>query len=162
MGKKISQSSVKISRKEKQLHSLIQVLRPKVYITDSLSFKSLVQQLTGNLTSSSPHHHPIKLDDHDHRVVVENVSITDHTKEESSMELASSFASPDDSSHQIALEDHSTVNPPDHDHDRVDMLAYQDLESWLLEMEPFPFFHDYAQMFEQEVSIYDYELSGLI
>lgn len=80
------------------------------------------------------------------------------------MELPSSFASPDDSSHQIAFEDHSTLNPPpDHlDHDQVDMMAYQDLESWLLEMEPFPFYHDYAHMFEQEVSIYDYELSGLI
>lgn len=47
------------------------------------------------------------------------------------MELPSSFASPDDSSHQIAFEDHSTLNPPpDHlDHDQVDMMAYQDLES---------------------------------
>jgi len=165
MGKKISQSPVKICRNhEKQLHSLIQVLRPKVYITDTSSFKRLVQQLTGNIScssnaSSSPP--PTKPDHH----VVENVSIIDHTKE-SSMEAAS-FASLDhDSSelcHQITtLEDSTTVNPADdHDH-QVDMLAYGDLESWLLEIDqPFPFYHDYAQI-EKEVSIYDYELSGLI
>ncbi|KAF9682832.1 hypothetical protein SADUNF_Sadunf05G0149200 [Salix dunnii] len=49
MGKKVSQASMKISKKEKnQLSSLIKVLRPKVYITDRSSFKRLVQELTGN------------------------------------------------------------------------------------------------------------------
>lgn len=80
------------------------------------------------------------------------------------MELASSAPLDHDDScallshHQITLED-PTVNPDD---DHVDILAYRDLESWLLEMDqPFPFYHDYAPI-QQEVSIYDYELSGLI
>ncbi|KAJ0112906.1 hypothetical protein Patl1_01434 [Pistacia atlantica] len=44
MGKKISKNP----HEKKQLNSLIKVLRPKVYITDSSSFKNLVQELTGN------------------------------------------------------------------------------------------------------------------
>ena len=47
MGKKVNQLASKTSKNEKQLHSLIKVLRPKVYITDSSSFKQLVQELTG-------------------------------------------------------------------------------------------------------------------
>ena len=33
---------------EKQINSLLKAIRPKVYITDSSSFKRLVQELTGN------------------------------------------------------------------------------------------------------------------
>lgn len=64
MGKKTSQSSEKISKKrvsstttdnKKTLNSLIRVLRPKVYITDSSTFKTLVQELTGNgIISTTP------------------------------------------------------------------------------------------------------------
>lgn len=50
----------KIKKKKKELRlqpapvdSLIRVLRPKVYITDSAAFKSLVQQLTGNGTAAT-------------------------------------------------------------------------------------------------------------
>ncbi|CAA2967688.1 Hypothetical predicted protein [Olea europaea subsp. europaea] len=52
MGKKPSQSSMKISKNDKKqqhpLNSLIKNLRPKVYIIDSSNFKNLVQELTGN------------------------------------------------------------------------------------------------------------------
>ncbi|GLT28290.1 hypothetical protein SLA2020_032320 [Shorea laevis] len=52
MGKKISQAPAKISKsnieKKQRVNSLIKVLRPKVYITDSSSFKKLVQELSGN------------------------------------------------------------------------------------------------------------------
>ncbi|KAI5662095.1 hypothetical protein M9H77_21418 [Catharanthus roseus] len=67
MGKKLSQAaSTKISKPttstdhKKKLNNLIQVLRPKVYITDSSNFKNLVQQLTGNPSSSliSPNNPP--------------------------------------------------------------------------------------------------------
>ncbi|XVF31770.1 hypothetical protein REPUB_Repub17cG0020900 [Reevesia pubescens] len=82
MGKKILSQvqAVKISKTsdKKQLNSLIKVLRPKVYITDSSSFKTLVQHLTGNgatvsqsLPSSSPQMVEkvltvIDVEDHDH------------------------------------------------------------------------------------------------
>ncbi|CAI9784345.1 unnamed protein product [Fraxinus pennsylvanica] len=52
MGKKSSQSSMKISKNDKKqqhpLNGLIKNLRPKVYIIDSSNFKNLVQELTGN------------------------------------------------------------------------------------------------------------------
>lgn len=56
------QESAKTSKKEivenkklQKLNSLIKVLRPKVYITDTSGFKRLVQELTGNTdTCPSP------------------------------------------------------------------------------------------------------------
>ncbi|KAL3754852.1 hypothetical protein ACJRO7_002016 [Eucalyptus globulus] len=53
----LSQASLKISKHQKkhqrrqqqqQFNSLIKVLKPKVYITDTFGFKKLVQELTGN------------------------------------------------------------------------------------------------------------------
>jgi|UniRef100_A0A2N9IBW4 hypothetical protein len=176
MGKKVSQASLKISKNEKQLHSLINVLRPKVYITDTSSFKRLVQELTGNGTNSITSTPPtMKQPD----VVVENVPIIDikddqGDTDQSSMEA--SFASLEYSSelcHQVLLSeelnqvwnpiylDDATFEDSTVNHE-VGLLDYHDLESWLLEMEPLiPFYNDHAH-FEQEVTIYDYELSGLI
>ncbi|KAF5732500.1 hypothetical protein HS088_TW17G00027 [Tripterygium wilfordii] len=59
MGRKVNQKSFRISKnsaQKKQFNSLIKVLKPKVYIIDSSSFKRLVQELTGNggNTTSSP------------------------------------------------------------------------------------------------------------
>ncbi|KAF5731335.1 hypothetical protein HS088_TW18G00012 [Tripterygium wilfordii] len=59
MGKKVNQKSFRISKnsnQKQQFNSLIKVLKPKVYITDSSSFKGLVQELTGDggSTTSSP------------------------------------------------------------------------------------------------------------
>ncbi|KAH8509179.1 hypothetical protein H0E87_011083 [Populus deltoides] len=85
MGKKVSQASMKISKNEKnQLGSLIKVLRPKVYITDSSSFKRLVQELTGNgktIPSPPPPSKP--------QTVLENVAVVNveaHGEPVSSME----------------------------------------------------------------------------
>ncbi|KAG8386705.1 hypothetical protein BUALT_Bualt03G0176800 [Buddleja alternifolia] len=47
MGKKSSQKTSKHEKKQ-QINCLIKILRPKVYITHSSNFKTLVQQLTGN------------------------------------------------------------------------------------------------------------------
>lgn len=70
---KISKNHQAAEIKKPQLSSLIKVLKPKVYITHSSNFKTLVQQLTGNGSPvSSPttpptpithnlehhHHHP--------------------------------------------------------------------------------------------------------
>ncbi|WCJ44532.1 hypothetical protein M5689_025194 [Euphorbia peplus] len=57
MGKKPSITKTSSSRicknEKKQFNSLIEVLRPKVYITNVSNFKTLVQELTGNNTSLS-------------------------------------------------------------------------------------------------------------
>ncbi|KAG6416804.1 hypothetical protein SASPL_124244 [Salvia splendens] len=54
MGKKSSQAAMKApNNKKQQSNSLMKILRPKVFITDSSNFKTLVQQLTGNATSNS-------------------------------------------------------------------------------------------------------------
>lgn len=76
MGKKPThKSSRKIEKKqspqqEEGLNTLIKVLKPRVYITDSSTFKSLVQELTGNgnITNGTPSFPPpplpvIDLDD---------------------------------------------------------------------------------------------------
>ncbi|KAK4364020.1 hypothetical protein RND71_015378 [Anisodus tanguticus] len=64
----VSQLSQKITKNsnipcnKKQLNNLIKLLRPKVYITSSSNFKTLVQQLTGNesIKSVKESEHPIQ------------------------------------------------------------------------------------------------------
>ncbi|KAJ7965069.1 VQ motif containing protein [Quillaja saponaria] len=173
MGKKVSPESVKISKNEKhQFNSLINILKPKVYITDSSSFKRLVQELTGNnSTTASPTPVPFS-----EKEVVEIVSVEEVEDQRENIETNSVEVSTDDSSklcynefmneglnqvwHQMCvddttLEDSITNNPVDH------LFTYQELESLLLDVEPYPFYNSCAYM-GQEVSIYDYELAGLI
>lgn len=194
MGKKARQASLKVSKNERQLQSLIKVLRPKVYITDSSSFKRLVQELTGNGSSITS---PPTIEPDVQLANVPVIDIKDQKDPESSIEA--SFASLEYSSelcHQVSLsEELNQVSNPIYLYDStfedsavnydstfqdsavnydssfqdstvnygVDLLAYNDLDSWLLDMEPFPFYNDHAQI-DQEVSIYDYDyaFSGLL
>ncbi|XWS30923.1 hypothetical protein CRYUN_Cryun23aG0032900 [Craigia yunnanensis] len=188
MGKKLmSQVQVKISKtsttEKKQLNSLIKVLRPKVYITDSSSFKSLVQDLTGNngsrrvsqlLPSPSSSSFP-----HIVEKVVPVIDVEDdHGNPESSMESSfdASLESFQVCSNHLALsteEINQAYDPLPFDdtnsseyifmNQQDDSLVYGDLQSLLLDNidEQYPFFNVYSQI-QQEVSIYDYELSGLI
>ncbi|MBA0715514.1 hypothetical protein Golax_014406, partial [Gossypium laxum] len=92
MGKKIiSQVKGKISKtscsdKKPLMNRMIKLLRPKVYIIDSSSFKSLVQELTGNPTVSSPS----SSSSSEKMVPVIEVE-DDHGNPESSMEYSASF-----------------------------------------------------------------------
>lgn len=168
MGRKISQASPKISKDDPQKHqfkSLIKVLRPKVYITDSSSFKKLVQELTGNgsPTTLSPPPPPLEPN-----IMVQNcpfVGTESHRDPETSSDDVS--VSPDANSpewcydalmneefnqvcNELSLDDlafQESVANIDH------LLAYQNFESLLF---------DYEQMEQPDVSIYDYELSGLL
>ncbi|KAL5791703.1 hypothetical protein ACOSP7_000297 [Xanthoceras sorbifolium] len=236
MGKKISPASLmKISKihrhhhhhheKKKHLNadnSLIKVVRPKVYITDSSSFKSLVQQLTGlnggnttaidisSSSSSSPpqtqldHHDRISIvdiDQDDHHGHHHHLRDHDHPDESNSMEATSSdyaYASVDSLKHIIScnlpvsfteelnqlaydqtyqLLDHETVSEfllmnqqqqqqqQQQKQQEKDFWDNQDMDSWLLNIEACPnisYNGCYSQNIQQEVSIYDYELSGLI
>ncbi|PPR86156.1 hypothetical protein GOBAR_AA34534 [Gossypium barbadense] len=53
MGKKVIHQLTS-KNVDRQLHSVIKGLKPKVYITDSSSFKHLVQELTGYRTQTVP------------------------------------------------------------------------------------------------------------
>ncbi|KAG6658130.1 hypothetical protein CIPAW_04G138900 [Carya illinoinensis] len=162
MSRKVRQeASLKISKNEKQVHSLIKVLRPKLYIIDSSNFKRLVQELTGNISPyTSP---PTKPDLVQNNVVqftdTKDLEEHDKYKMEASFEpldLCGLYAQAalDDEFNQIYNQVNLNYSTLEH--------STGDLESWLSEMEPYPpMYNDYAE-FEQEVSIYDYELSGLI
>ncbi|KAF5949164.1 hypothetical protein HYC85_015121 [Camellia sinensis] len=182
MGKKslLVSSSKKISSSKddkKQLSSLLKVLRPKVYITDSSSFKNLVQHLTGNGNGNDPiplptssssssiqppllplHHHHHH--DQDHHQIFQGSSSTslDLSSVDDSPQLNMPFESSPEASMPAPL---------------VDFSQFRDVESWLLEIDQFPNYnyydHGYAAdlpSVNQEVCVYDYEynydLSGLI
>ncbi|XVF71209.1 hypothetical protein PTKIN_Ptkin12aG0017700 [Pterospermum kingtungense] len=192
MGKKVlSQVQAKISKKnngeKKQINSLIKVLRPKVYITDSSSFKSLVQDLTGN--GSNPRASQLLPQIVDRVVDVENDA--GEPSMESSFDDASleSFQGCNNlglsSTDEEIYYDQACYDPlPNLDETNSseyvfmnqlleeDLLVYGDLQSWLLDdidhhhhQQQYPSFNVYSQTHhhhQQEVSIYDYELSGLI
>jgi hypothetical protein len=186
MGKKVSQTSVKISKKEKkEFNSLIRLLRPKVYITDCSTFKTLVQDLTGNgssnisiTTSSSSHpqqqHKVPVVDVEEYQVEPErrtSVEVSTDTSFDSSefcnQEVFMNDQELNQLCYQMYSDDTTTTNilegsSPSTADQLVDMSPFQDLESWLLGSEPFdPFNNGYGQ-FDQDFSIYDYELSGLL
>lgn len=180
MGKKVSQStSVKTSKnhEKKDFNSWIKVLKPKVYITDSSSFKRLVQELTGNgsgttysTITSPPPTKPRELE----KVPVIEIDEDQEIEPQSSVE-ASIDATADSFEYfcnqvfvdqefnqvcnEISLEDINLGNSAANQN--VDLLAYWDLESWLLDSDSYGFHNGFGQI-EQDVSVYDYELSGLI
>lgn len=195
MVKKVNRASLKISKNDsnKQVNSLIQVLRPKVYITDCSNFKRLVQELTGNDSSIVPsppsptaQHQQLQLDDHLENIYVPVINVEDdHGEPQSSMEAAiSSDASLDSSDdelfsniclteglftdlaenqHMHSLNHNTTNFDASYTMEQwADWLACLDVESWLLDIDqPYPKFDGFAQNI-QEVSVYDYELSGLL
>ncbi|KAF2304291.1 hypothetical protein GH714_029476 [Hevea brasiliensis] len=158
MGKKLSEASPRISKNEKkQLNSWIKVLRPKVYITDSSSFKRLVQELTGNGTTT-----PTiisKPQTVDKKLTITSSSIEDHGDPESSLETSTldSFEFPNqvisfpEGLSQSYIEDNTS--------DDLWMNQQGDLESLLLDIDPNPFYGCLSQIYQEEVSIYDYEIS---
>ncbi|KAI4325178.1 hypothetical protein MLD38_030597 [Melastoma candidum] len=151
-------------------NSFLSVLRPKVYIIDSSSFKQLVQELTGkespsmmlsplpspssSLSSSSPHPLPsiIALED---KGLAEDILTS---SEDNSAGQISPRMSPDTNS-----------MPPPCDMDYVPFSAstnykgfdfsYEDIESWLLEMDPVTSGSTSHGMEPVDVSIYDYDFS---
>ncbi|XVF31771.1 hypothetical protein REPUB_Repub17cG0021000 [Reevesia pubescens] len=172
MGKKVSQgASTKTSKNEKQLHSLIKVLRPKVYITDSSSFKQLVQELTGYRTQITA-----KPEEALEKVVPAVIEIVDQGEipaATTTLSMDSSFCLFKSCHQAFQLEEMNQLTglmqTADHDismydhvplstNQQTDWSAYQNLESWLLDGEP------YCTQHEQEVSHFDYDelLSGLI
>lgn len=180
MGKKATQASSKSSNKnheKKQLSSLIKILKPKVYITDASSFKTLVQQLTGNertcrrsSSSSSPINPTVPEqvqvpsvnvcmgdEDDDHGIFLEIKSISNEVNSfdpsiDSSLEFCDNQVIniiPEElqqftyeqlmgleDQHREAEDYNYMLNMNQKDVDFYS-LVYQDVESWLLEVEPY-------------------------
>ncbi|OMO85535.1 VQ motif-containing protein [Corchorus olitorius] len=216
MGKKVitHPASAKPSNKnhhEKQLHSLIKVLKPKVYITNSSSFKKLVQELTGfqTTTQTSCDHNPkpeqvreskipvIELDDQlegDDQIMpaaaAAAATILSTDSSFSSLELCDNYMFDDQAFHQLEEinqipttdemmsrfeDDHHVYYPLSTNYQQRNWLEYQNLESWLLDTadQPFPYNYCYnnngfsstqnnVEQQDHQLSVFDYELSGLI
>ncbi|KAK0590763.1 hypothetical protein LWI29_031367 [Acer saccharum] len=159
MGKKKSPESVmKITKnhhkqhhhhEKKQFNSMINVLRPKVYITDSSTFKSLVQQLTGlnaaaaidhddrisSSSSSSPLPSPeTQLLDHDHdhhKVSIIDIDHPDdHYTDESNSCIeattSSDYASVDSFHHEHITSSCNMQQPVSYTEEVKQLSAYND------------------------------------
>ncbi|KAB2004055.1 hypothetical protein ES319_D11G171500v1 [Gossypium barbadense] len=172
MGKKIiSQVKGKISKtscsdKKPLMNSMIKVLRPKVYIIDSSSFKSLVQELTGNPTVSSPSSSSSSSEKMVPVIEVED----DHGNPESSMEYLASLDASVESFRAcngltLPLDDSNISSEYMLMNQRESSLVYGDLQAFLeldADEQCFGGLDNVYSEIGQEVSIYDYELSGLI
>ncbi|KAL4349599.1 hypothetical protein AHAS_Ahas10G0058100 [Arachis hypogaea] len=164
----------KINQKQQQnnFSSLIKVLKPKVYITDSSSFKKLVQELTGNnnetasttiTTSLPPPLEPLHMVD-------ENLNLnflSTSSKEGASMnsfEMMSSLMNNEEFKYdcdEICLQDTVFEDSAIADNQSLEnMFTYhcQNLESLLFDDTDPNQFHDcYAQIEQQlDATIYDY------
>ncbi|KAH1081789.1 hypothetical protein J1N35_021550 [Gossypium stocksii] len=177
MGKKIiSKVKAKISKascsdKKLLMNSMIKVLRPKVYIIDSSSFKSLVQELTGNPTVSSPSSSSSSSPQISEKMVpVIGVEDDHHGNPESSMEYSASFDAsvesfPACNGLTMPLDDTNISSEYMLMNQRESSLVYGDLQAFLeldADEQCFGGLDNVYSEIGQEVSIYDYELSGLI
>lgn len=173
------------SKEEKQRFSnSIRALRPRVYITDTSKFKTLVQELTGNgkgsssCISSPPEGSSpqdiqeapfIGIEDQEHddrESSLETISVEGYVH--NSFDLCKVFQT---DHHQEVSQVHS-YNQQAYmadisafgDHlslpmdQQEDFLAYHDLESWLLSTEEpcSSSYNGYYAQTQQQVNIYDY------
>ncbi|KAL4363471.1 hypothetical protein GQ457_04G024210 [Hibiscus cannabinus] len=151
---KIPKTSCTQNQNKPYLNSLVKVLRPKVYIIDSPSFKTLVQELTGNATVSSPSTSSLPRISEDSVPVIEVGH--DPGNPESSTE--SSFdASVDDTN---SSEDGFMNDQGENASVFGDLQAFLQLDH--VDEQCFGSFNNVYSEIQQEVSIYDYELSGLV
>lgn len=135
----LSSARTPVSKHEKKpAYSLMNVLRPKVYITDISSFKRLVQELTGNNGATSLDHQDIQ-----------NDSSWDGSKQ------GEPFTA-DMYNDMVIIEGRVSETQT------MDDLMLRDLESWLLEdVEMAPYCStSYAGQLEGGVSLFDCELAG--
>lgn len=169
---------MKISKHEKkqQLNSLIKILRPKVYITDTSNFKNLVQELTGNGKYSPVDSSPpppstsvslspptwevpfAETEDHHHH----NLAY----QENSSLDLSfdsSCFNTPLEVSPDLNLTG-SLNRELENSLASQKMDFYRDLESMLMEMDSGLCDYDacYGMFQQDQVCVYDYDLSTFI
>ncbi|KAL7087149.1 hypothetical protein ACP275_13G048600 [Erythranthe tilingii] len=185
MGKKSIKPSMKsIPNKQQQIHNLIKILRPKVYITESSNFKKLVQELTGNnvinyspVVSSPPSSVSITASPStvDHIQDQENYGLLDLSFDSPCFGAAlEGEGSPDDHHLRVPAVDNSfncVVENSILDSEKIDDFSlqyYMDLESLLIgTVDSVNSYncdtYNYGMnIHQQEVCVYDYGLSGLI
>ncbi|KAF5731336.1 hypothetical protein HS088_TW18G00013 [Tripterygium wilfordii] len=164
MVKRASEASLEISKNEKkQFNSLIKVMKPKVYITDSFNFKRLVQELTSNgstISSAPPQTKPSQ-------IVETSITVIDIADPQSSCstedESVDESFDPFDACYHVVLNEEINVANKTCDLSSTMQLENLsndwDLESWLLATEPNSFHTSYASFSqdEQEVCLYAYE-----
>ncbi|EEF46111.1 conserved hypothetical protein [Ricinus communis] len=165
MGKKLGQlasSEVSNNNDKKQFNNWIKVLRPKVYITDTSSFKKLVQELTGNGTAVS------KLQTVEKSTVPSSISEDHKDQPESSLETSLDSSS-ESNQNQVSFPEEElndlsynrliylddTTSPDDllwnMNQERDYKLAWEDLESSLLpDIDRYPFCRsNYSQILQE-------------
>ncbi|CAI9757177.1 unnamed protein product [Fraxinus pennsylvanica] len=182
MGKKSSQSSMKISKNDKKrqhiINNFIKNLRPKVYIIDSSNFKNLVQELTGNgngngngnspimVSSPPPPHASTSPPVEEVRAIID---IEDHAYQENSLDISfdssTCFSTPSESP-DLQYRVPEPMNYLLENSQNIDFPSqYGAIESLLFEMDQISNYTTddpcYA-MIQQEVHIFDYDFSGLI
>ncbi|KAB2020759.1 hypothetical protein ES319_D07G090900v1 [Gossypium barbadense] len=162
--KKVTQpatASLKTSKNEKQLHRLVKVLRPKVYITDSSSFKQLVQELTGYQTRTT------NIPEEVEKVPnMENIEIAS-TAMDSPFCMFDSFEqafqpeviNQESALTEVADPDISMFNhvPLSTSQLQTNWIDYQNLESWLFDANDHkPSWHTGCSLIEPEAGLFDY------
>lgn len=151
---------------QKQINSLLKTIRPKViYITDSSSFKRLVQKLAGNgrRAISSP---PPNQELHDHAPVtsieengaVEICSLGRESYDEMQVSVyAEDFDIPVLSPHSAftALQTAWMTQL------QAEEFQYPEVSSWPVEGDPFQFYDGYSLQAAEEMLCAQYDLSEL-
>lgn len=177
--KQSTQSSRKISNNKsdkKCFNSLIKVLKPKVYITDSSNFKTLVQELTGNNNNNNHNDRrnpiplfsppPIPIQEPVLEIPIfeleENESSSSVDSSEASMPLMAAADSPQQEEVYVS----ETFNVLENIQKIEHIPNYCDIESWLLQIDDSSCSYSSPDViipptFQQEVSFF-YDLSGLI
>ena len=181
---KISKSKPKLEdNSKKQLNKLIKVLRPKVYITDSSSFKRLVQELTGNGNNYnniaiSPHAPPttnITTSPHDQLLLEDHEIAHDHDhghEELFQLESSQEMSSVDSESLELFTTNNmcfGSCNSPanqlcsylfNDQYQMADVSQLRGLESWVLDMDhqchhqhQFPYYYDSSKADQQAVGV---------
>ncbi|KAK1419761.1 hypothetical protein QVD17_29072 [Tagetes erecta] len=167
--KPLTQTSLKIKKQPtQQLNNLIKVLKPKVFITNSSNFKTLVQELTGN-GSSSPESssfsplppipepaHVIQIDDHDSPDPSLDHSL-DCSPDPSLDNMFMPFDYSNCSSEELGLQ---WSHDPLMDH--VNEIELKNLESWLLDFDSSTCNHDALPFVPMNTYEYDYNLSSIM
>jgi len=182
MGKKVInqasslKSSKNIIHEKQQFNNLIKVLKPKVYITKSSCFKKLVQELTGNGNTLFPQTLEVPKVVESCNIIeseitsVENASFSPEATSYNSSNTSefSSDALLNEEFNQVCNQlclDESLFFQDTFVNQSLDdqLLALQNLESLLFDVETNPPFYSFHEQIEMaDVSIYDYELSGLL
>lgn len=146
MGKKQGKIESKISKKTEkkfEIGNWIKVVKPKVFITDSSSFKNLVQELTGKaktITAANSGEQPETSFD---SLEFGGKLVANYGNQSQSDERSICFDDVNSSkSYGVNIKDHK--------------LVWDDLELLISDID-YPIPNCYS-----EVSVYDYELSGLL